>query len=152
MKFRFTLGLLALATGLVIGFSAAPAQAHAAAAVTLSATDRANMQSVLDLTKVTLDTIQVQINNNAIQDRAATLATLGNIRSYLLNMRELLGGAPASAGDGLQTMLIEEPEPVAIAPTAPRRPVVAAAPQAPAAPAVAVTPAPSGEVAGSGVK
>lgn len=144
MKFRFTLGLLALVAGLVFGFSALPSQAHAATAVTLSDTDRGNLQSVLDLTKVTLDTIQLQINRNAIQNRATTLATLGNIQVYLLNMRSLLGGEPVAS----IPMTFEEPEPVAPRPVA-IAPVASPAPIAPVAPVVATTP--SGEVAGSAV-
>jgi hypothetical protein len=109
MKFRLTLGLLALVAGLVFGFTALPIQAHAASAVTLSANELSTMQSILDITKVQLDTIQLQINRNEIQDKQATLSNLGTIRAYLLNMRELLGGAPASS------VLIEDPEPMIIA-------------------------------------
>lgn len=138
MKFRTTLALLAIVAGLAFGISALPGEAHAATAVTLSDTDRSNIQSVLDLTQATLDTVQLQINRNEIRDRQATLATLGNIRTYLLNMRELLGGAPVS-------MLIEEPEPVA--PQAP----VAFSPQPAPQPAAPTATEPAGEVAGSAV-
>ena len=139
MKFRLTLGLLALVAGLVFGFTALPIQAHAASAVTLSANELSTMQSILDLTKVQLDTIQLQINRNEIQDKQATLSNLSTIRSYLLNMRELLGGAPASS------MLIEEPEPVAYwSPTV-------NAPEIPAEQPVSTVSEPVGEVSGSAV-
>lgn len=109
MKFRLTLGLLALVAGLVFGLTALPIQAQAASAVTLSASEMSTMQSILDITKVQLDTIQLQINRNEIQDKQATLSNLSTIRAYLLNMRELLGGAPASSA------LIEDPEPMILA-------------------------------------
>jgi hypothetical protein len=140
MKFRLTLGLLALVAGLVFGFTALPIQAHAASAVTLSANELSTMQSILDITKVQLDTIQLQINRNEIQDKQATLSNLSTIRAYLLNMRELLGGAPASS------MLIEYPEPVVVNPVSPNP--IASAPQTPEAPTIS---APAGEIAGSAV-
>lgn len=142
MKLRITLGFLALVAIMVFGLGSLPVQAHAATAVTLSATDLGNMQSVLNVTKVTLDAVQVQINHNAIQDRSATLAILGSIRSYLLNMRALLGGEPIAAGI---PMTFEDPEPVAFVPA----PVAPQAPAEPVAPVASVTPAPVGEVAGS---
>jgi len=122
MKFRFMLGVLAIVAGLVVGFGTMTGQAHAATAVTLSDAERSNMQAALNLTRMTLDAIQVQADRNMIKDKTATLAILANIRTSLLSMRETLGGVPASA-----TPAAAKPSTV-VATVKPAAPVVAASP------------------------
>lgn len=102
MKFRLKLGIAILFVGLALmGVNAQAAQAQTA--VQLSATDRANLQAVLDVTKATLDAVQLQINSSAVQNPAVTLAYLDGVRTYLFNMQGFLGGSSVSTTQTSQT-------------------------------------------------
>ena len=92
MKLRFLFGFLAILAGLVIGFGAHPAHAAAATSITLTATDRADLQSVLNVTHVALDALQKQVDQNpaAIKDPAAVVSTLSSIKGVLLAVRGIL--------------------------------------------------------------
>lgn len=113
MKFRFMLGCLVLFAALVIGFGVNPAQAQAA--VELSPTNRNNLQAVLNVTKVALDAVQMQINRDEVRNPQAMIATLGGVRSYLLSMQQFLSGVPVAAAPRAPIA----PAPVASAPQSP---------------------------------
>jgi len=114
MKYRLLLVLGLVLSGLVFGLGSAQTD-HAATAVQLTTTDRSNLQAVLNLTKVALDAIQVQVNHNAVQNPAAMIVTLNGIKSYLAGINEMLGGSPVAAApvSGPATPVVTTAQPAA---------------------------------------